>query len=263
VDLLLVATSTPPRATSSLAARLVRALDGRAAAFDVRAGGAGALDAWLTAAALLAHGARSALVVAAETPSRWLDERVPALALLYGDGAGAVLLERDDGPSAGAAAGAGAASAGAPGADLARGGTSRRGLLGALSLSAAGAGRPMTVPGPLPPTAAALSAGGYRMEAPDRDYVRSLAVARHELLSGLRTEFTAEVAATDHFLPAAVTLPQALEDAASLGVAAGRLAVSLREHGALGCAAPLVALASLALSAVGGGITGTALLWRC
>jgi 3-oxoacyl-[acyl-carrier-protein] synthase-3 len=249
LDVLIVSTSTPPRATSSLSGRVSKALAHGGASFDVRAGGAGALHAWLTATSLLAQGARRALVVAVETPSRWLDARAPVLALLYGDGAGAVLLERDE--------------------------RAEGGLLGAVMLARGASGKPMTVPGALPPTPREVLAGAFRMTLPDAAYLEALAGARRELLGAMREAWPAEVAGARRFLPAAATAEQAGQDAETAGLPAERLVTSLRAHGALGTAAAPVALhdlraaggaragETLLLSAVGGGLSGAALLWRC
>ncbi|MGQ0552599.1 MAG: 3-oxoacyl-[acyl-carrier-protein] synthase III C-terminal domain-containing protein [Planctomycetota bacterium] len=256
LDALIVATSTPARATASLAGSVGRELGVRGACLDVRAGGAGGLMAWVTALGLLRQGARHALVVAAEAPSLWLDASAAALALLYGDGAGALLLQRQ-GVEGGASQASGSG-----------------GLLGGVLLNRPYGGRAMTVPDSLPPHPERRSARAFRMELPDADYLASLRAARHELLTSLRADHVAEVAAATAFLPGAVTLGHVAEDGASLGLPAELAHTMLATHGCLGTAAPLVALDSLAaqpsarreqtlvLSAVGGGISGAALLWR-
>ena len=140
MDVLYLATSTPTSVSASLAARVGRRLGVSGGCVDVRAGGGGALHAWLAAVGLCRLGARVALVVAAETPSRWLAPG-DASGALYGDGAGALVLGPGDG-----------------------------GLVGAVMGTVAVPGRPFTVPGPLPPTPDGL----YAFQAPDRTYTDAI-----------------------------------------------------------------------------------------
>jgi 3-oxoacyl-[acyl-carrier-protein] synthase-3 len=228
-----------------LAGAVGRALGGDAPCLDVRAGGAAALYAWLVAARLLVADGASALVVAAEATSAWLDPRDSAHALLYGDGAGAVLLRRVPGDA---------------------------GLLGAVARNAAVGGRPFTVPGPLPPTAEALAAGAYRVQAPDAAYAAGLLGERERVLRELRAAHPAACASARALVSNAVTRAQAEHEAAAFGVEPAAVHTTLALHGALGCAAPLVALDELrgaapaaetfALTAVGGGVAAAALVWR-
>jgi 3-oxoacyl-[acyl-carrier-protein] synthase-3 len=100
VDLLIVATSTPdqvfPSAACQVQARL-GAVGG--AAFDVQAACSGFVYALTLADALIRTGAhRRALVIGAETFSRILDWNDRATCVLFGDGAGAVVLEAGQAP---------------------------------------------------------------------------------------------------------------------------------------------------------------------
>ncbi|MFD7711351.1 beta-ketoacyl-ACP synthase III [Streptomyces sp. NPDC059785] len=95
VDAVVVATTTPdhpcPATAPSVAHRL--GLEA-AAAFDLSAGCAGFVHAAAVAAGLISAGtARRALVVGAETMSAIIDPGDRATAPLFGDGAGAVVLE--------------------------------------------------------------------------------------------------------------------------------------------------------------------------
>ena len=95
VDLLIVATSTPDQVFPSTAC-MVQARLGAAggAAFDVQAACSGFVYALSLADALIRCGAhRRALVIGAETFSRILDWNVRTTCVLFGDGAGAVVLE--------------------------------------------------------------------------------------------------------------------------------------------------------------------------
>ena len=97
LDLILLATSTPddlfgsaPRLQGSLGAS-------NAAAFDLTAACSGFLFAVVTAAQYLRTGAmRRILVVGADQPSRWVDWDDRRSCVLFGDAAGALVLEASD-----------------------------------------------------------------------------------------------------------------------------------------------------------------------
>jgi 3-oxoacyl-[acyl-carrier-protein] synthase-3 len=95
IDLIIVGTSTPDMVFPSSAAILQGKLGvRRGAAFDVQAVCSGFVYALATADALIRTGAnRCALVVGAEIFSRILDWNDRGTCVLFGDGAGAVVLE--------------------------------------------------------------------------------------------------------------------------------------------------------------------------
>lgn len=99
VDAIIVATSTPDLTFPSAATMVQEALDAHTAfAFDIQAVCAGFVFALSTAQALIAAGqARRVLVIGAETFSRILDFEDRGTAVLFGDGAGALLLEAAEG----------------------------------------------------------------------------------------------------------------------------------------------------------------------
>ena len=100
IDLILLATSTPDN-TFPASAVTVQAELGitHGAAFDVQAVCSGFVYALATADALLKSGAFSrALVIGAETFSRLLDWTDRTTCVLFGDGAGAVVLEAQELP---------------------------------------------------------------------------------------------------------------------------------------------------------------------
>ncbi|MBL8488112.1 MAG: ketoacyl-ACP synthase III [Rhodocyclaceae bacterium] len=101
VDLIIVATSTPdfvfPSTATLLQAKL--GVHNGAAAFDVQAVCSGFAFALATAEKFLRSGShRCALVVGAEVFSRILDWKDRGTCVLFGDGAGAVVLEAADDP---------------------------------------------------------------------------------------------------------------------------------------------------------------------
>jgi 3-oxoacyl-[acyl-carrier-protein] synthase-3 len=100
LDLIIVATVTPDHAFPSTACLLQDALGAeKAAAFDLSAGCSGFVYGLSVAADLLAAGSyRYALVIGAETLSRITDWTDRNTCVLFGDGAGAVVLQASDTP---------------------------------------------------------------------------------------------------------------------------------------------------------------------
>ena len=100
VDLIVVATSTPDMVFPSTACILQSKLGASGgAAFDVQAVCSGFIYALTVADAMVRTGsARCALVVGAEIFSRLLDFEDRTTCVLFGDGAGAVVLETSDSP---------------------------------------------------------------------------------------------------------------------------------------------------------------------
>lgn len=95
IDLIVLATATPDLTFPATAARVQAALGvTKGAAFDLQAVCSGFIFALATADNFLARGqAKRALVIGAETFSRLLDWDDRATCVLFGDGAGAIVLE--------------------------------------------------------------------------------------------------------------------------------------------------------------------------
>jgi 3-oxoacyl-[acyl-carrier-protein] synthase III len=100
IDLIVLATSTPDNTFPASAVAVQHALGiNHGAAFDLQAVCSGFVYALATADALLKSGAFSrALVIGSETFSRILDWTDRTTCVLFGDGAGAVVLEAQDQP---------------------------------------------------------------------------------------------------------------------------------------------------------------------
>ena len=100
IDLIVLATSTPDMVFPSTACILQEKLGIRGcAAFDVQAVCSGFVYALTVADAMIRTGAaRKALVIGAEVFSRILDFKDRTTCVLFGDGAGAVVLEASDVP---------------------------------------------------------------------------------------------------------------------------------------------------------------------
>lgn len=100
IDLIIVATSTPDMVFPSTACILQNKLGAHGCpAFDVQAVCSGFIYALTVADAMIQTGSASkALVIGAEVFSRILDFRDRTTCVLFGDGAGAVVLEASDTP---------------------------------------------------------------------------------------------------------------------------------------------------------------------
>src|SRR6476646_1273609 len=98
IDVILVATLTPDYWMPSTGALVKEAIGNtRAAAMDVMAACSGFVYAYSVADAYLRSGAfKNALVIGAETLSRFLDYSDRSTCILFGDGAGAVVLSTSD-----------------------------------------------------------------------------------------------------------------------------------------------------------------------
>ncbi len=97
IDLIVLATTTPDNTYPATATRVQAALGTKGFAFDVQSVCSGFLYALSVADAFLARGqAKRALVIGAETYSRILDWTERETCVLFGDGAGAVVLEGRD-----------------------------------------------------------------------------------------------------------------------------------------------------------------------
>ena len=248
LEAVIVATSTPPRITNSLASRVCNALGTDAAAFDVRAGGAGGLCAWLSGLGLVVQGASTVLVVATEATSFYLDSQDLGTAALYGDAAAALILKA------------------AP--------SSKTGCLFARSGTESARGRAFTVPGLLPPTDSRLHSRQYLFQRSDKAYGAELASVWERVLGELAIQPDWASSKRRLFFPYAITSSQVTAASRALGVSDDDTLHTLAHHGCIGVAGPMVALdaarrqprgitgTTLALAAVGGGISWATLLWQ-
>lgn len=103
IDLILLATLTPDYWMPSTAALVKEAIGNtRAAAMDVAAACSGFVYAYATAHAYIMSGlARNVLVIGAELLTRFLDYTDRNTCILFGDGAGAIVLSAADSPGGG------------------------------------------------------------------------------------------------------------------------------------------------------------------
>lgn len=101
VDLVIVATSTPDYPLPSTASIVQDSIGAsKAGAFDVNAACAGFIYALSVANSMIASGIHeTVLVIGADTLSRMIDWTDRSTCILFGDGAGALLLRRSDCPT--------------------------------------------------------------------------------------------------------------------------------------------------------------------
>jgi 3-oxoacyl-[acyl-carrier-protein] synthase-3 len=98
IDLVVLCTSTPDEAMPASASVIQQELGVRGGAVDMNAACSGFVYGLVAADGFLRAGMRRVLVVGSETMSRIVDWDDRGTAILFGDGAGAVVLERGDGP---------------------------------------------------------------------------------------------------------------------------------------------------------------------
>jgi 3-oxoacyl-[acyl-carrier-protein] synthase-3 len=87
-----VATTTPQRVFPATAALVARPLGSRGASFDINAACTGFVHAWIAALTWLDLTEAPVLVVGVDATTKVIDPDVRATAVLFGDGAGAVVL---------------------------------------------------------------------------------------------------------------------------------------------------------------------------
>lgn len=97
IDLVIVATCTSDQVMPAVATRVQHALGLRCAGFDLNAACSGYLFAMLTAYGLLGTGFDRILVVGSDAMTRVIDPHDRGTAILFGDGAGALVLAADEG----------------------------------------------------------------------------------------------------------------------------------------------------------------------
>jgi 3-oxoacyl-[acyl-carrier-protein] synthase-3 len=93
IDLLVLATTTPDQAVPATSSALHAELGCSGAAFDLNAACAGFVYAVVTAVSMLGVGYQRALVIGSDTLSRITDQDDRGTAVLFADGAGALVIE--------------------------------------------------------------------------------------------------------------------------------------------------------------------------
>ncbi len=101
IDILVVSTSSAPEYFPAVSAQVANAcgLPGHVAAFDLNAACTGFTYAMIVAHSLLGGSRRRALVIGSDTITNLADQNDRRTAVLFGDGAGAVILEAVEDPT--------------------------------------------------------------------------------------------------------------------------------------------------------------------
>ena len=97
IDLLILATTTPDQTVPATAPSVQHELGVRCGAFDLNAACSGFVYALIAAHGFIGAGSNKVLVIGAETLSRIVDWEDRGTAILFADGAGAVVLEAVEG----------------------------------------------------------------------------------------------------------------------------------------------------------------------
>ena len=249
LDLIVVATSTPDYVFPSTACLLQAKLGVKgAAAFDVQAVCSGFVYGLATADNFIRAGRhRTALVVGAEVFSRILDWNDRGTCVLFGDGAGAVVIRAGEG----------------------QGGTSDRGILNTKIYSDGRLGNLLYTDGGISSTG---TAGKLRMEGREvfKHAVTNIAAA----IEASTKEANLQTADIDWFVPHQANQRILDGTARKLGIAAEKVVSTIADHGNTSAASvPLALVAALKdgrikrgdlllLEAMGAGFTWGAALIR-
>ncbi|MFN3260059.1 MAG: beta-ketoacyl-ACP synthase III [Pikeienuella sp.] len=248
IDAIILATATPDATFPATATQVQQAIGAGGFAFDVQAVCAGFMYALATADALIRGGqARTIMVIGAETFSRILDFTDRRTCVLFGDGAGALILRAEEGA----------------------GGTADRGVLG-VKLRSDGAHRDLLYVDGGPSTTG--KAGKVRMEGPEvfKHAVVKLADIAHEVMEAAGVSG----ADVDWMVPHQANLRIIASTAKKSGLPMEKVVVTVQEHGNTSAASiPLalsVAVADgrvrrgdlLLMEGIGGGLAWGAALLR-
>ena len=276
LDAVVVATTTPETPMPATAAQVAAALGTTAGAFDINAACAGFVYGLVTAAGLTAAGvSRTTLVVGADTMSSIVDADERSTAVLFGDGAGAVVLAGGPvGPVGGGPTGAGSPIVAGPAGP---GGAATPGLVACdlvgdpagvdlLVVPAGGSGRPAS--------AETVAAGDHHLRMDGREVFRR--AVRGVEASIARTLTRAGCTADDVALFVPHQANTRIVDAvlARTGLAPGRTWSNIDRFGNTSAASIPIALAEavdagtvadgdlVLMSGFGAGITVGTVLWR-
>mgnify|MGYP003653755019 CR=1 FL=1 len=238
IAVLLVATSSPHRMTSTVSAAVAARLGVRALCFDVRAGCAAGLFALSTAALYVAAGTGPALVIGSETFSKVIPPDYKDSVMSMADGAGALVL----GPGEGA-------------------------LLSAYLETDGSLGHLVNTPGPMPPTAAAIEAGAYFLAGDPAGLKEAIPGAYLAAVQGALGHAGVSAGDVDAYVPHQVGRQVVEGVCAAVGISLEKAWIAPERHANVGAAGWLVALAEaraegfvsagqrVALASVGGGMS--------
>lgn len=216
IDAFIVTTTTPPRINSSSALWLADRLGVQAPAYDLRAGCSGGMYGLMNAAMYLQNGCKNVLVVGAEAYSRFVPPTSRDAIFVAGDGAGAVVLSRDD--------------------------RTDRGLLAGLLGADGRYDRGFTTQGAMPPTADAAARGHYYVEGDPRELVEVNFKKYLEIIPEVLAAADVAIADIGYHVPHQTSLSVIKSVAKHIGHPMDQTFVNIHEHGNIGSACLLAGL---------------------
>ncbi len=235
LSLILCATSTPHRMTSTVAAPLGSALGAAAACMDTRTGCSGGLFALTTAALYLGAGSGPALIVGAETFSKIIPPQHRGAQLALGDGAAALVIGKRKGAQ----------------------------LVSAFLETDGALGRLITTDGALPPTESEIARGGYQLSGAPEE-LSQVVPQKYAAAIGAALK-RAGSATIDLFVPHQTSRELIAKVAAGSKIPLARTFINVERHANIGAAGWMAALVEareegrcpsgtrLLLASVGGG----------
>lgn len=247
IDYLIFSSTTPHKITSSSACAVGAETGIKAPCLDLKAGCTSSLYALVTGALHIKAGFDRVLIVASETPSKYANPKIQETIMGVGDGAVAILLEKDD---------------------------SSQGILGGLLGADGELGKLVHTPGLVPPTHEAIDQGLYYYHG-DATTLKEIVPARY--IDAMKTTFqntnlTPED--LDLYIPHQVNRYLTQQVAKVLNIPSEKQYYNLHQHANVAAAAVLLALHDalsenkikagdkVAFNAVGGGLTWGALIWQ-
>ncbi|PIQ26274.1 hypothetical protein COW36_15210 [bacterium (Candidatus Blackallbacteria) CG17_big_fil_post_rev_8_21_14_2_50_48_46] len=245
--LLLFASTTPHKITSSSACAVGAATGIKCPALDIKAGCSTGLYALVTASLYAQAGLGPVLLVAAETPSKYANPQIPETVMGVGDGAVAFWIEKS---------------------------TEETGLLGGYLGADGELGVLVNTPGLLPPTPEAIAQNLYAYHG-DTSSLKEAVPARYlAAMQGALAEAKLQVNDLDLYIPHQVNRQLTSKVAELLGIPPEKQFHNLHRHASVAGAAVLIALQEaleskaiqpghrVALNTVGGGLTWGGLIWQ-
>lgn len=247
VDLLLMATTTPHKTTSSSACALGAELGIQAPCLDLKAGCSTGLFALMNAAMYVKAGFERVVLVVSETPSKYANPQIQETVMGVGDAAVALLL----GPAG-----------------------EQQGILGGFMGSDGQLGQLVNTPGLLPPTHEAIDEGLYYYHGQSAELKEVVPVRYLDALQSALQQAGKGVEQIDWYLPHQVNRSLTAAVAEKAGIGPEKQIHVLQDYGSATAAGVLLALHHLrtsdkyrpgqllALNTVGGGLSWGALIWQ-
>ncbi|HEY9841630.1 MAG: 3-oxoacyl-ACP synthase III family protein [Candidatus Sericytochromatia bacterium] len=247
IDILLLASTTPHKTTTSSACAIGAALGIQAPCLDLKAGCSTGLYALLNAAMHVKAGFERVLLVASETPSKYANPKIQETVIGVGDAAVALLLTP---------------------------GQADQGILGGFLGADGQLGQLVSTPGLLPPTHEAIEANQYYYHGNSAELKEVVPLRYLDAMAGALAQAGTSAADLDWYVPHQVNRSLTAGVAAQLGIPSEKQVHTLDRYASTAGASVLLALhtalsdgriqpgQTLALNTVGGGLTWGALIWR-